>query len=725
MGKAVSAVRPGTLRRRYHAPAASVAILDRLRDYATWREGFDPVRGLTMGRLRGLLAGTTRGEYAELMWLIAAPNIGVESLDADLYSLIERRTAALSQMEWKIATVAETTEGYDRALAEEQAAALRRTYERIDNLYALITHLEMASFRGYAAAEKLYDEAGELCGFSLVNPWNLCRVGFEGEWCWNPAGDNISGRSLPEDHRLDAGAWVLHTVPRPLAPLALRKFVSGSLGERDWDAFVEIYGVPGGVVVGPPNVPADKESEYQSAAEDIAKGGSGYLPNGADYKANDGPRGTSPFKERLEWLQKQLILAGTGGQCSMLEGASGLGKGGQTQSHEEVFTQLARRDARAIGERLNRAVDREVLDERFPGRPRLAYWTLSLNEEPSTDAAVERIGKLSTAGYRVDPAEVGEITGHKVTVIAAPAGPAETWKQGNAETLKPAEVANREAAPALSKPTAAFLEAAAAQIAPVTDLLDKLPDEATDPEGYRSALAELRERLPELMDPAVLADALGDDMLAATEEVANAFNPLQPRGNPGNKGRWFSAGTPSGTPLKFDPWRAKPATLHPQIAAHLGIKDATVHVDAEHLASKHPELFKTPEEARAYAAHVLAHATHVVPGTNPHTPTAQLIHKFSRKTAVIGVEKIGGVYRVNSAHTLGHHQVGDRIAEALASGEGFEVKNRESGIVGEGAKGSSDLGGITGEGEAAHSRSLTGPRDPVPTIISTLCGDPV
>ena len=518
MGKPVATPASGALRRKYRAPAASVSILDRLRDYATWREGFDPVRGLTMGRLRSLLAGTTRGEYAELMWLIAAPNIGVESLDGDLYALIERRTAALSQMEWKISTVAETTEGFDKTLAADQAAVLRRTYERFDNLYALIGHLEMASFRGFAAAEKLYDNAGELCGFSLVAPWNLCRIGFEGDWYWNPDGNNVSGRSLPEDNRIDAGSWVLHTVPRPLAPLALRKFVSGSLGERDWDAFVEIYGVPGGVVVGPPNVPVDREKEYEAAAEEIAKGGSGYLPNGADYKANDGPRGSSPFKERLEWLQKQLILAGTGGQCSMLEGSSGLGKGGQTQSHEEVFTQLARRDARAIGEVLNRAVDREVLGERFPGKPRLAYWTLALNEEPSADAAVERIEKLSDAGYRVDPDEVTEITGHKVTVITGSAG-------GPPALPTPgAEAANREteepAAPALSKGTAAFLEAVAAQAAPVTELLENLPDEKTDPEGYRKALAELRERLPELMDPAPLADSLA----AAMSKAASGAN---------------------------------------------------------------------------------------------------------------------------------------------------------------------------------------------------------
>ena len=37
--------------------------------------------------------------------------------------------------------------------------------------------------------------------------------------------------------------------------IALTKFIRANLSSKDWDAFIEIYGVPGGVVIGPPNVP--------------------------------------------------------------------------------------------------------------------------------------------------------------------------------------------------------------------------------------------------------------------------------------------------------------------------------------------------------------------------------------------------------------------------------------------------------------------------------------
>ena len=57
------------------------------------------------------------------------------------------------------------------------------------------------------------------------------------------------------------------------------------MSAKDWDAFIEIYGIPSWIITLPASVPAGQESEYRDAAAAVAAGGSGAIPNGSDAKA--------------------------------------------------------------------------------------------------------------------------------------------------------------------------------------------------------------------------------------------------------------------------------------------------------------------------------------------------------------------------------------------------------------------------------------------------------
>ena len=57
---------------------------------------------------------------------------------------------------------------------------------------------------------------------------------------------------------------------------------------RDWDSFLEVYGIPSVFLVGPPNTPEAKEDEYQRIAEQLIADGRGYLPYGSDIKYVNG-----------------------------------------------------------------------------------------------------------------------------------------------------------------------------------------------------------------------------------------------------------------------------------------------------------------------------------------------------------------------------------------------------------------------------------------------------
>jgi len=375
-----------------------------------WRDRYNPLRGLTAERCRMLSETYLEGNYQELMWAFGAPFVGIESVDPDYLALIERRTARLVEMDWDIKVPSDKE---DDARAQQQQAALRSAYERFDNLYEAIEHLALAPFRGLAHVEVDWQRGWFLC----IDPWNTCRDGIDGAFKYNPSGQPAWFRSLPEDLLIDRKRhwWMIRMHKRPVGSFALLKYFYTALSARDWASFCTIYGIPGGVVIGPPTVPADKEAIFAASAGEISQGGTGYLPHGSEWKPNTDARGTQPYKDWLEWLSAKLILAGTGGMLTMLNDATGLGSG-QSQSHQDTFAQIAAAEARKISEIFQRSFDRRVLETRGllrPGERPLAWFDLASREETDTGEIVDHAVALSGAGYPLSKAQIAEKTGYE------------------------------------------------------------------------------------------------------------------------------------------------------------------------------------------------------------------------------------------------------------------------------------------------------------------------
>jgi phage gp29-like protein len=391
----------------------------RLAAAKSWRETYNPLRSLTLSRAVSLMEAAQSGEMADLQWTYRF----IEGSDPTALALVERRTGALLQMEWDIELVPKERGGFDPGLAQAQALALRSAYEKIDNLYEAIEHLALASFRAYAHVQIQRDRFGAPQHLEPLNQWNFVRDGMYGDWKWNPEAQLTSFRGLPEDaliERLAPGSWLIRSIERPIDRIALVKYIRGSLCEKDWDAFIEIYGLPGAFVIGPPDVPDNKVAEYQAAGEDVAEGGSGYLPNGSDVKFADAPRGSQPFQARLEWLDRQLVLAGTGGLLTMLSMPQGIGAG-STGAHEEAFRTIARSEARKISELFQRRLDRSILDASgFFGKTAFAYFTICARESTDPGTILDHAAKARSAGLTVDPAEISDKTGYTLSAAPAP-----------------------------------------------------------------------------------------------------------------------------------------------------------------------------------------------------------------------------------------------------------------------------------------------------------------
>ncbi len=388
---------------------------NRTRQWNRWRERYNPLRGLNISRCVTLLEQYQRGEMADPQWAY----FFIEQSDADLFAILERREAALLQLDWNIKLVSgrwpkgdRRMESFDEGLAGEQCAALREAYEGIDNLYEAIAHLQLATFRGYAHVEKYRNADGDIFHLELVDQWNMVRDLLRGQWKYNPDALATTFYGISDDNLVDPSNFLIRERDRHVNRIGLLKFIRANLSEKDWDAFIEIYGIPSGVVIGPAGVQPEKEEEYKTSALAISEGGSGYLPNGSQYTPNDLPRGNDPFRPRLDFLTEKLVLAGTGGLLTMLaQSGSGTLAG---SAHMEAFDMLARAEARKISEIFQRQFDREILRRHFDGKPMLAYFELAANDELDPDKIADHAQKFGTAGYRIDVAQLSEKSGYDI-----------------------------------------------------------------------------------------------------------------------------------------------------------------------------------------------------------------------------------------------------------------------------------------------------------------------
>ena len=362
-----------------------------------WRDAYNPLRGLGLPKLVSLLEAGERGQYADLQWFYYY----MERSDPMIYSVLQRRRAALLAVDWD---VREVTEG-DPGLAREQADFLREAYDQIDNFRDAVSFLFTGLFRGFAHLEKHFGEAGMIHRLEPVEQWFWVRDGMFGEWEYNENAVSGRRRGVPIEPE---NFVIFETVAlnRILAVLYLRK----NLSQKDWDSFLEVYGIPSIFLVGPPNTPEAKEEEYQAIAEQLISDGRGYLPNGSDLKYVNGGGNRPPFKEHIEYIDRQITLAATGGLLTMLsESGTGTLAG---SAHSETFRQIARGDAVTLSGVLQRSIDVPLLKEFFPGQPVLAYFEFSPGASDESAQVVEDAVRLAGAGYRMDANELSEKTGY-------------------------------------------------------------------------------------------------------------------------------------------------------------------------------------------------------------------------------------------------------------------------------------------------------------------------
>jgi phage gp29-like protein len=371
-----------------------------------WRAGYNPLRGLTIAHAVSLMEAGERGDFSDLQWAYRF----IEKRYPVLSGLVARYEAGIGilPLQFKATPEKDLPRGATAAMAEAQRVALRTAYDRIGNLDAALRHLVSARFRGFAHLEILRDSAGEIARLDPIPQWHWKRCRKTEAWSYhaaaNSAGPGVSVADVP---------LIVREVARPLNEIALINFCRASMSEKDWDAYIEVFGIPAIFVTMPPSVPTGKEAEYQDTAEAIVGDARGVLPNGADVKTVTAEKGTNPFKERATHLDEQVVLTGTGGKLTMLtESGSGTLAGG---AHADAWRDIIAGEGAELSELLWNEVDALILAQKFPGQPILAYTVLGYREKTDVAALATTLVSLAAAGYRADAGQVSERTGWTLT----------------------------------------------------------------------------------------------------------------------------------------------------------------------------------------------------------------------------------------------------------------------------------------------------------------------
>lgn len=383
------------------------------------RQYTNPVRGLTPYRAVSLIEAAQYGYKADLQWTYAA----IERKEPVLRALKERRQSSIKKLKWTVRVKDSVQEKKDKqtdGVVEQQKEALREVYDGVDNLNEALAFMALATFRGYSHLEKHVDGDGVMVHLEPVPQWYWCFTYPVRDWLFNAQALQTNAGAL-----IDPAAFVIREIEDPLDEIAILIFLRKNLSRKDWDLFVETYGVPS--IFGKctdVNFRAANASKVTDEINKIISNGRGVLPPGWDITSTGTVVGASnhPFQPHLEYQNMELILAGTGGKLTMLSDPTGIGQGA-SPAHEAVFADIAKAEGEDICECFRKQIDAPELERRGLGKP-LVEFALEVMEVEDREKNANLLGAVAAAGYRTSDEQASEMLEMEVhSAIGGGGGP--------------------------------------------------------------------------------------------------------------------------------------------------------------------------------------------------------------------------------------------------------------------------------------------------------------
>lgn len=488
----------------------------------------NPLRGLNSAGLVALQELAMLGYYSRLQWLY----FFIEKKSPVGRAVKRRLLSSLSGLDWTIKLNDTGDDADKKSLAEKQQTDLRAAYDKISNLRAALTFLALADLRGFSHCNKVYAGAidsrtgrpfnedldpWDVVELRVVDQWFWSRKGFYGDWLYNK-----EARETNTGDPIDLAHYVIHSVNDPADEIISEIEIKRRTNDADWDGFLEDYGIPPMFITLPPNVPKEREAEFQRAAELAVSAARGSLPNGSILTAPTatGSGGAGVFKERLQYLDEQIVIAGTAGKLTVLSEAGSGTLAGNAQ--KEAFDEIAQAILNQVATALHKQFDEPLINRLYPAKPVLAYFEFAQINVKDTSEVFDDAAKANTAGFAMDEEELSERTGYKLKYIGNSAPPA------NKTTTPPAPGATASAAVEPPAPGAAAVAAAPAAAKPAAPSpADKVATSVADNLHLTAQfVAPAKTVIDDLLAQAQSGDVTNEQLLASAQEFLNRIPEL-------------------------------------------------------------------------------------------------------------------------------------------------------------------------------------------------------
>ena len=193
-----------------------------------------------------------------------------------------------------------------------------------------------------------------------------------------------------------------------LARLVSFAFICKAYTVKDWQAFLEIFGMPLRLGKYDAGINKDDMATLRRAVANIGSDAAAVIPKAMEIEFVQAARGGGsnnaiPFKDSAEWWDRQISKAVLG-QTASAEGTPG--KLGNEDAQSEVRLDILRSDCRQLAGTINRDLIRPFIDLNYGPQERYPVFQLPVIEPEDTAALVDGLSKLVPLGLTVKLNEV-------------------------------------------------------------------------------------------------------------------------------------------------------------------------------------------------------------------------------------------------------------------------------------------------------------------------------
>jgi len=341
------------------------------------------------------------------------------SKDAHFQGVASTRLNAVTALDWEIIP-AQTSEA-NQGLADAAADFVREELTNLQTFPDTLVHLQDAICTGIAVTELVWKdlrlvETIDVPGEKLEQDLSTGRFVVTTER--KPLGVNT-----PE------GKFVVYT-PRPRAGFPLRVtpvraqawlYLIKHFILADWAGFCERFGMPIPVATFTDEVEDDVKDDLERMLQNVAANGYAMLPDGTTLNLLEAGRGTQPFKELIELVDRKTSILFLG--QTLTTEMQGTGSWAAATVHNNVRTDILLADLKNEARTIRRSVIGPMCWCRFPNKEApLPYFRRVLYESRNVES--EKLNLEQVRAAREFGLPVGEDELYEMLGVSKPIGEA-------------------------------------------------------------------------------------------------------------------------------------------------------------------------------------------------------------------------------------------------------------------------------------------------------------